>query len=215
MSWIVAKHRILTKPKAQLKWLVPAFKNLNEVIVKFIKSEDEPLFWYNERALDSMLIAAAARSDYVALADYSSPKRKGRKQSKGYCDLYLSKNNRWLKAEAKLQWSHTNTNAKSIEKVLNKARSEAERLRERRLHCAGLLFAVMSLSKEEAKTCDPKTFKLFERKFREVDSDFCWIWYDFKFPSYSWYYKKTYTDEDGKDERFYPGLAIFLKLARP
>ena len=119
--------------------------------------------------------------------------------------------------EAKLQWVHATTRAKSIEKVLEIARDDAERLlpQKDRPHCAGLLFAVMSLAKEQAKAFDPKTFKLFERKFRDVRSDFCWIWYDSKFPSYSWNDKKTYTDEEVGDNVFHPGLAIFLRLARP
>jgi hypothetical protein len=122
------------------------------------------------------------------------------------------------KVEAKLQWVHIDTKTESVEKVLESARDDAERLlpqKYRAAHYAGLLFAVMSLKKDQAKTFDPNIFNLFKRKFREVESDFCWLWYDSEFSSYSWYDKKTYTDEEEKDDRFHPGLAVFLRLARP
>jgi hypothetical protein len=196
---MVSKHGTIKKPNPRLKWLIPAFENLDQVIVKFIDSEEEPPFWYNETARVSLLVAAAARSSYVALADYRSPKRKSGKKSKGRCDLYLAKES-WLKVEAKLQWVYAATKPESVTKALERARDDAKKLltanvkrspeKEHRRHCAGLLFAVMSLKEDQAENFNPKTFKLFERKFCEVESDFSWLWYDSKFPSYCWEDKK-------------------------
>jgi len=229
MAWLVSKSKIITPPNARLEWLTPVFeKGLERVIVEFIDSEEEPAFWYNETARVSMLVAAAARFGYVTLADYETRKtgRKGRKKSDrpGRCDLYIGGNEDcgdedWLKFEAKLQWVGTKTSAKTIENRLKKCvREEAARLlpkKERRQH-VGLVFAVIDLTKEEAENCDAKVFQQFDRKLSEVKSDFCWRWYDSSFPTYSWKWKKTYTDDEySKDDRFHPAIAIFLGLAQP
>jgi len=197
----------MTRTKAQLvkvtrnfKWLQPAFKHLKTIIDSYIDWDGEPPYWNNEAASVSLLIAAASRARYdVALADYRRDKWVTGKDSKGRCDLYLGNANRYLEIEAKQFYFRANTKVKTIKKNLQRARAASKQLwgpGER----AGLLFVVLSLSPDEAKTYDVKNFK---EAIASVKSDVLWYWYD------SACDKEVFRSYEAK--RYFPALAILMR----
>jgi hypothetical protein len=63
---------------------------------------------------------------------------------------------------------------------------------------AGLLFAVLSQSEDQASRFNPQEFK---KTLASSNSDLCWWWYDSAWHTY----------EDKASGRYYPGLAVLLK----
>jgi hypothetical protein len=63
---------------------------------------------------------------------------------------------------------------------------------------AGLLFAVLSQSEDQATHFNPQEFK---KRLASSNADLCWWWYDSAWRKY----------ESKANGRYYPGLAVLLK----
>jgi hypothetical protein len=199
-----SRSQFLKRGPDDLRWLAPMFDELKHVIDGYIDWHDdpakndigEPPYWNNETASVSMLIAAAARTGYITLADYRTERKGG---SKGRCDLYLAKKNDWLEIEAKQITIRERGPASSIEKALACGIAQTKTLPTKE-PCAALVFAIMSIPATDQGL--NWTATEFKKLFKEVDADLCWLWYD--------------TDVDERygwenDDRVWPGLGIFLR----
>jgi hypothetical protein len=184
------------KRDRQLEWLEPAFKSLAQVLNEYVSSEEEPPYYNNETASVSLLVAAGARSGYVVLADYRTDKTVGGDDRNGRCDFYIEKRNRYLEIEAKQIYGRS-PGTKGLKSNLGKACKASKELKGRGKR-AGLLFAVLSQSKDQASHFNPQEFK---KTLASSNADLCWWWYDSAWRKY----------EDKANCRYYPGLAVLLK----
>ncbi len=185
----------------EIKWLVPMFQALESVIGHFTRWNEEPPYWYNEAASVSLLVAAASQRNYIAISDYRRYKYHKGNDSKGRCDLLVGRGNLWLEAEAKQSYLRMGAGPHYLTKGLQKACNDAKKLW-RTKRRAGLLFTILSLSKEQAKTFNLSQFTnvLDGAKGK---ADICWYWYDTRCM------QPLYKDVD--NDRYYPGFAILLK----
>lgn len=184
------------------------FDELRRVIEEYIAwhshprlADGEPPYWNNETASVSMLVAAAARKKWLALAQYETERMsKGKQPGRGFCDLYLASDENWIEIEAKqIPAPYEYHRATSIDRALGLAIEQTKTLPSKD-PCAALVFAVMQVPKDDRKADWPKHFV---DVFGRARADLCWIWYDHKADK-----KYEWKDED----HVWPGLGIFLRL---
>jgi hypothetical protein len=186
----------------KLKWFNPILNKLRLVIDDYLEWEEEPPFWNNEAASISLLVAAATRAKCIALSDFRRYKWNQHNDVRGRCDLLIGNRNDYLEIEAKQIYVRPKAKIKKhVSRSLKAACTAAKQLwwgaRQKR---AGLLFAVLSISKKEARTFD---FETFLRELKNVKADVIWYWYDSSFD-------KKFQAPD--NERYYPGFVLFLKF---
>ena len=68
------------------------------------KTDNDAIYWYNERANVGALAAALARNNITLIEEYSCTKGRGEDKSYGRTDIACCYRNEWYLAEAKLKW---------------------------------------------------------------------------------------------------------------
>jgi hypothetical protein len=185
-----------------VSWMRAVFKELDSLIRKFVKRDGEPPYWNNEAASVSLVAAAASRKGLLALSDYRRSKEHGGK-TKGRCDLYVSRGEKYLEVEAKQTYVSDRSTIKRLRTELGKARQAANGLWwTNKSNRAGLLFAVFGLSEKQAKTFDPT--KLISQ-LKSLKADLIWFWYDTDAC------QGTYRFRLRGNNRYYPGVIVLIK----
>jgi hypothetical protein len=197
-------HTITTKvvmDSPRLNWLNPVFQKLRDVVNNYIDWDEEPPYWNNEAASVSMLVAAAARAGCIVLSDYRRDKWDQRNDVNGRCDLLIGKGKNYLEIEAKQIYVGPKVTARGLNSSLNRARADAKKIWwGKKRNRAGLIFAVVSLSKKQLKTFEIERFR---SQLGATKADIAWFWHD---SSNSERYR---SDANG---RHYPGFAVLLKF---
>ena len=191
----------MVRSSEKTSWLRPIFRELSSLVSNYVEWSEEPPYWNNEAASVSMLIAAASRKKYQTLSDYRRDKRSNRKKIKGRCDLLLGKGERWFEIEAKQIYVRPTDSKKKISDRLKTARRATKSLwwcaKQRR---AGLVFVVLSLSRDDARTFD---FKSFTKVLQSIKADLLWTWCA---PSPS---SKIFCSKE--NGRYYPAVAVLIR----
>ena len=194
-------HAEIVTIRDDLAWLVPMFESLQEVVDEFLEWDDgEPPYYNTETASMSLIVAAAWRAGYLALADYRRDKWNGSADVNGRCDLIIGKAAEYLEIEAKQRLMYPRSAKKTLQGQLDKACGEAKKLwRAPKTRRAGLLFAVLKISKEQFKKFDRAQLVI---NLKSVKSDCAWLWLHDS-------HGKGYLLDKGYF--YYPGFAVFIR----
>jgi hypothetical protein len=121
---VVTKTRLRSRRRLLSEWV-----SLNRTLGRrWAKHGDAP-WWYNERALLSVLVGAVWLVGGHAFEEYSEIKRRKKKQSPGRIDLWFSLNNREFWAEAKHGEIGITNNSTQIERAKAWMRSAKQDVR--------------------------------------------------------------------------------------
>ena len=201
----VKRHR-------SLKWIEPVFESLEDVIIEYVNCEEEPPYWNNERSNVSLLLAAAASAGlFIELSEYPVGKKKDHRKVNGRCDLYICRKSKpwpYLEMEAKSYYVRQKQGSGKIESDLKNAYRSANALYVQKPgRQAGLVFEVMTVPENEIEDFDIKKFR---QTFEDVESDFCWLWYDSDLNKRSEKGTKIYKWK--REGALHPGVGVFLRL---
>jgi hypothetical protein len=190
----------LIRASREVRWLLPMLEKLANVVDEYIDWDGEPPYWNNETASMSLLVAAASRANYVALADYRRYKWNKINDVNGGCDLMIGKGNQYIEIEAKQTYVGPNSAAKTLGSRVDKALGDAKKLWwAKKGTRAGLLFAVFKMTKTQGKIFNLESS---QTTLSSVKSSLVWSWCDRS------YLKKVYQPGNGY---CYPGFALILK----
>jgi hypothetical protein len=197
------KHR-LTISNDSLRWLRGAFQELPRQIENFVRYHrpdskqgdyGELPYNNNETASVSMVVAAAARAGYIALADYRTDKRKNGKGINGRCDLYVARGENCLELESKQIHLTPRSPKEKLASAFRKAERDAKCILDKPR--AAAVFALMNIAAKE----QDDWAAAFEDTYDGVHADLKWCWYDPK-PDYKHRWQ----------ERLHPGIFMFIQL---
>jgi hypothetical protein len=160
--------------------------------------ENEAPYFYGERPNIGLFSAAAWKANFIALEEFSHPKR-GQKHSR--CDLWIYQKGRRYKddlIEAKQAWS-----INSAEKKLKEAQKDAHKIRKHNdYNRIGLLFLSHGIHKIHESEVDFKIQGLIKIA-KNIDND-ALAWF---FPS-----NKRYLTGGGRYKHIYhPGVILIAK----
>lgn len=197
----------------ELKPVLKKWCGLNRVYIN--KTARDCPWWYNERASISILAAAAWESGYPALEEFSTEKRKTKRNGHepGRCDLMIRVGSQDFQFEAKQVRARLGNKRKkddikiiweSIEDSLNQARRDAGRLDSKGVTRLGVLFVSPIIPVGQSLGLDDRLDNLIEllkkkKKRKELDG-------------ISWFFandRESFEDED----RVYPGVLLLIKEA--
>jgi len=199
---------------AELKPVLRKWHNLNSVYLN--KNEFDCPWWYNERASISILAAAAWKCGYTALEEFSTVKRKVKRDrhEPGRCDLRIRVGSKEFQFEAKQVRARLGNKRKkddikiiweSILDSLNRARRDAGRLDSKGVKRLGLLFVSPIIPITLSDDLDDRLDNLIDllkkkKKRNEIDA-------------ISWFFANDW--KSFKDEHnIYPGVFLLIREAR-
>ncbi|WP_298325428.1 hypothetical protein [Asticcacaulis sp.] len=137
-----------------------------ELAHEFSKLEDDP-FRYNETATVSLLIAAAARVELLALAEFVSTKRVQKLPSNGRCDLWIcGRQLSWAFEVKQIKYRGGVHRPATILKWVEKACQAARELTH---HEADKRFGLLVISLHDAEQIEAAFIKNLESIVSKVD----------------------------------------------
>ena len=170
---------------------------------------EEVPWWYNERALLSVLAAAVWQERGIAFEEFRTEKRSRLKKARrglypGRQDLYIRLRGKEFIAEAKRCWSGATRSgpnvATSIDNRLDAACRDIQKTPSGGRKRLGLVFAIPYVRAHQRKSAAERIKRWLER-VREVNYSCCaWV-----FPGRGRY--------AGNRPRIFPGIALFIREA--
>jgi hypothetical protein len=156
---------------AELKPVLKKWCELNRVYLN--KAEPDCAWWYNERASISILAAAAWKCGYPALEEFSTEKRKFKRDEHkpGRCDLKIHVGSKDFQFEAKQVWARLGNirekdDIQSIYKSmlgsLRRARHGAGRLGSKDVRRLGISFVSPRIPNSQAADLDDRLDHLID-----------------------------------------------------
>lgn len=197
----------------ELEPILKNWCNLNKTYLN--KSEMDCPWRYNERALISILAAAAWKSGHLALEEFST--MKGRKKDgthgPGRSDLKIHIENRTFLFEVKKsrpklgkkprEIDLKNVVSKSILGCLNRARGDAGKLKTKAGRRFGLCFVAPRISEIEETKLDDRLDGLIAQIQKKAH----------RYDSISWFFAKDWSRLK-YNKHIYPGVFLLIKEAK-
>ena len=116
----------------KLEPLWKLFREVHNITCHYVEAhnyEDCPYF-YNERAIISLMSGAAWRMGFYALEEYSSSKKHEENDYSGRVDLYISSDEKSFVFESKIHWENVSTkySLDNANKTFQKAVSDTQKI---------------------------------------------------------------------------------------
>jgi len=209
----VSAEKVFPGHLKKLEKLLWEWTYLNRKMIKFWDGKDCP-WWYNERASISTLAGAVWNAGGIALEEYSSRKRKDRRNALGRCDLYFSIGNKKYVAEAKQCWLNAGSRTQDMEVNVRKCLGEAceDSKQNRSEHqggetLIGIAFIVPRIPPSDLENeVVGERIKAVQDALTGIAGNECAL---------AWIFPRDSRDITADDDGYiYPGTAVLIKQAR-
>lgn len=206
----VSTTNIIVK-RGKLAHLKPVLQQWIKIMNQYqSKTENDAIWWYNERASLSSFAGAVWKSGGIAIEEASNPKKSRRRRSKkrrwGRADLSVEHNDSWYALEAKQVWVSVNSSAavNQIKAALSRAKGDVQRVHPYDAQRVAAVFISPWVPQSQKEDIVPLINNFISRLKEEVNYDALAT----VFPRSG---RKLYWKPD---RCYYPGTVLLLRVPR-